>query len=254
MPNRIIREGFLDSEKINSLEDKDQLFFVRLMLVVDDYGRMDARPEFLRSRCYPTTDRHLSDIRQSIIELARKDLIVLYEVGNKQYLEIKEFRQRLRTMKSRYPAPLDGQMSDICLTLDSDSPPESESESETEEKKKKKKEEFIFSLPDEFQHKEQWEAWLEMRKRIKKPATEYAKKLAYKKLTSFPDNQQLEILTKSIVGNWTDFYPLKDNVNPGKNGFNRHNPNSRLTPELLKEQMEAIKDHQSFLWVTRYQK
>lgn len=116
MPNRIIREGFLDSEPINSMNDFNQLMFVRLLLVVDDYGRIDARPELLRSKCFPISDRRLSDISQSITELASKELIFLYEVDCKQYLEIKEFRQRLRVMKSRYPAPSDGQLSDRCLT------------------------------------------------------------------------------------------------------------------------------------------
>jgi hypothetical protein len=124
MPNRIIREGMLDSEKINSVSDATQMFFVRLMLVVDDFGRMDARCELLRAKCYPVSDKRVTDVRQMSAELVKAGLITLYRHENKEYLYINNFGQRTRIMRSKYPEPSHdmqmsaecGQTSDICQT------------------------------------------------------------------------------------------------------------------------------------------
>ena len=53
MPNRILREGILSSERINTLSVHAELFYRRLLSVVDDYGRFFAHPALLRSACYP---------------------------------------------------------------------------------------------------------------------------------------------------------------------------------------------------------
>ncbi len=54
MPNRILREGILTSERVNLLSWEAEVFYRRLMSVVDDYGRFHAHPALLRrlaSRC-----------------------------------------------------------------------------------------------------------------------------------------------------------------------------------------------------------
>ena len=53
MPSRILREGILTSERVDKLSDQAELFYRRLMSVVDDFGRYYARPELLRAACYP---------------------------------------------------------------------------------------------------------------------------------------------------------------------------------------------------------
>lgn len=57
-----------------------------------------------------------------------------------------------------------------------------------------------------------WAAFLDMRKKIKKPATEYAQKLLLKKLTAFYDNDLDPgvILNQSIVSGWQDLYAPKE--------------------------------------------
>lgn len=52
--------------------------------------------------------------------------------------------------------------------------------------------------------------YIEMRKAIKKPLTEYAATLHIKKLLelSTDNNEQLDIINKAISKNWLDFYPL----------------------------------------------
>ena len=106
MPNRILREGVLTSERVNALSLQAEIFYRRLMSVVDDYGRYFAHPALLRASCYPlrlnqTKEYHISSWLQ---ELSESGLIFVYEKGETKYLEIQEFRQRQR-YDSKYPDP-----------------------------------------------------------------------------------------------------------------------------------------------------
>lgn len=60
-------------------------------------------------------------------------------------------------------------------------------------------------------------AFVEMRKAIKKPPTERAMKLILNKLTklSESDDQKIKILEQSILRNWIDIYDLKDEQQRG---------------------------------------
>lgn len=44
MPNRIIKESICTSDTLSRLSDFQENFFYRLIVSVDDYGRLDARP------------------------------------------------------------------------------------------------------------------------------------------------------------------------------------------------------------------
>lgn len=70
---------------------------------------------------------------------------------------------------------------------------------------------LLSDLPN-FIPEEHWNEYLEMRKKIKKPATDFAKKLLIKKLTNFYTNgQDLEkVLEQSIIHSWTDLYEVKE--------------------------------------------
>lgn len=69
---------------------------------------------------------------------------------------------------------------------------------------------LIDELPD-FIPSEAWAAYLEMRKSIKKPPTEYAVKLIFKRLAAMKQAGQNigAVLEQSIINNWTDVYPVK---------------------------------------------
>ena len=49
MPNRIIKESICTSDTIDQLSPEEEIFFYRLIVNCDDYGRMDARPQILRA-------------------------------------------------------------------------------------------------------------------------------------------------------------------------------------------------------------
>ena len=118
MATRMIRGGFLDSSKIEKLNADEERLYVRLMLVADDFGRSRAQPELVRSLAFPLKpDIRTSDVRKWLDKCAACGLILLYTVNETPYLEIVNFNQRLRTMKSKCPAPNDaGQLSDRCPT------------------------------------------------------------------------------------------------------------------------------------------
>lgn len=107
MPNRIIRDAILSSEKMATLAWPEEVFYRRLMSIVDDYGRYEANPQLLRARCYPlqTDAVRVADISRWMAACQKAGLILDYAVQGKRYLEITNFQQQQRSA-SKYPAPL----------------------------------------------------------------------------------------------------------------------------------------------------
>jgi hypothetical protein len=109
----------LDSKRINALSEEAELFYRRLMSVVDDYGRFEADPVLLRARCFARQlerwpveriEKCLSDVGEPpSFDRRLRPLVVLYTVDGCNYLEIQDFQQRTRT-ESRFPRSNDGQM------------------------------------------------------------------------------------------------------------------------------------------------
>lgn len=104
--SRMIREGFLDSEKVAALSWRTECFFHRLLLVADDYGLFDARPTVLRTRLFPLHLDKVSnqDIQDCLHETEEAGLVRAYCVGGKDYVQIINFGQR-RQSKPKFPLP-----------------------------------------------------------------------------------------------------------------------------------------------------
>jgi hypothetical protein len=110
VPNRILRDGINDSERINALSDRAELFYRRLMSLADDFGRAPRSAALLRAKLFPLKLKTWSedDINAALAECDAQGLIVSYEVDGKQFLEIQNFGQRIRpNVVSRFPAPDD---------------------------------------------------------------------------------------------------------------------------------------------------
>ena len=106
MPTRLVREGILTSERVNKLTFPAEVFYRRLMSVVDDFGRFYASPTLLRASCYPlaidaVTDKQINDWLAECIEA---NLIIAYSVENKRFLELLDFRQQVRAKVSKFPS------------------------------------------------------------------------------------------------------------------------------------------------------
>ena len=143
MPNRILKESICTSDSIDSLSEFQEIFFYRLITACDDYGRMDARPRILAARLFPLRNITPDRVEAALSALADEDLITLYTVSGKPYLQMRTWdkHQQVRAKKSKYPSPDDINDSDnanFCNQMISDdykcprNPIQSESESISE--------------------------------------------------------------------------------------------------------------------------
>ena len=106
MPNRIVREGILSSERVDKLGPDAEVLFRRLLNVVDDFGRYYAHLKLVRTACYPLRADRIqdSDIDRMLKEIQAAGLIALYQVGDKPYLQIYS-PEKPRAKKSKFPQP-----------------------------------------------------------------------------------------------------------------------------------------------------
>ena len=109
MPTRLLREGILDSDSVCSLSFPAEVFYRRLMSVVDDFGRFDGRPAVLKSRLYPLQGDKVreADIPRWIAECEKAGLIVLYTVAAKPYILFRKLGVP-RAKDSKWPSPPEG--------------------------------------------------------------------------------------------------------------------------------------------------
>lgn len=107
MPNRILREGILTSERVNKLSWPAEVFYRRLMSAVDDFGRYWAKEELLRAGLYPLLLDRVGnpDIAKWLAECADAGLVRTYTVEGKLYLQLLDFRQQVRAARSKFPEP-----------------------------------------------------------------------------------------------------------------------------------------------------
>ena len=110
MPDRLIRESWCASEKIDRLTPFEETVLARLIVNCDDFGRMDGRANVLCSRLFVTRrDVGAEQMRAAIAALEREGLVSRYAVAGKEYLQMRGWgeHQRIRTQRSKYPAPPD---------------------------------------------------------------------------------------------------------------------------------------------------
>lgn len=110
MPNRIVREGILTSERVAKLDWAAEVFYRRLLSVVDDFGRYYAATKLLRAACYPL---QIDSVKDADIEKWAKaceaaQLVLRYcDADGKQYVQVHDFRQQVRAKVSKFPSPDD---------------------------------------------------------------------------------------------------------------------------------------------------
>lgn len=108
MPNRIIREGLLYSDKYLSLANpQDQLLFHQLLSLADDFGLCEAGYGFLKQRAPICSTKTFDQVAASLNALADVDLIRVYETDGKRFLFIPKFGNSPRAKKPKYPIPKD---------------------------------------------------------------------------------------------------------------------------------------------------
>lgn len=133
MANRVLRDWTF-SENVDSLSYESEVFFTRLIMKADDYGKFHGSEKLLKAALFPLRNITSNQLQKMISECVKSGIIVTYTVDSKQYIQILNFGQRLRVMNSKFP---DCPTNDSeVLTNDSEVPLErkKETEDETEEK------------------------------------------------------------------------------------------------------------------------
>lgn len=106
MPTRLIRDAILTSGRVASLSWEAEVFYRRLLSLVDDYGLSDARPSVLRSALYPLQLEKMSEcnVQRCLAACETAGLILLFAKNGKSFLMVRDFGQSLRSAP-KYPLP-----------------------------------------------------------------------------------------------------------------------------------------------------
>lgn len=105
MPNRILRD-WTDSEIVDKLSAKAEVFFTRLIMKADDFGCYHANAKLLKANLYPLRDNmRPSDITPLLTECEVVGLVRTYTAAGKEFLYILNFGQRLRQANRKFPEP-----------------------------------------------------------------------------------------------------------------------------------------------------
>lgn len=106
MPNRMLRD-WTQSDRMDILSAQAEVFFTRLIMKADDFGGFYADTRLLKANLYPLKLDKIreADLLRWMAECQTAGLIVLYEVDQKKYVQIKDFRQRLDKAKAKFPLP-----------------------------------------------------------------------------------------------------------------------------------------------------
>ena len=106
MPNRIIKETICTSDSVDQLSWFDEVFFYRLIVNCDDYGRFDARPPILKARLFPLKAVTEKQIGDSLNKLSTVGIVTVYEYDGRPFLQLATWdkHQQIRAKKSKYPA------------------------------------------------------------------------------------------------------------------------------------------------------
>ena len=169
MPNRIIRDGILTSERMALLDWASEVFFRRLMSVADDHGRYYATPMLLRAACYPLQLDKVSDadIGKWTRCAEKAGLVSVYPAPDgKRYIQILDFGQRVQS-KSKFPDPSGDYLESTVVHGEPPGPTvkprlvvvEDEVVDEGVKPRARRRKTETFPLPDDFGISESVKAW-----------------------------------------------------------------------------------------------
>jgi hypothetical protein len=220
MPDRIVRDELLTSERYWSVSIEAQRLFVHLLLSVDDMGRFSGKNFTIRSACFPGQSVAPEKVEKMLTELHDEDLVRLYSVGGERFVFIPRFGQRLRYKNSKFPEPpkeindIEEEKSDLRQTAVMPKP-DSSLQKRREEKRREEKKTKGPSAPD-WLPITSWEEFKKHRIAIKKRMTDLAESKTLKELDRLraEGHDPVKMLEQSIQRGWAGVFPLKDDAKP----------------------------------------
>lgn len=119
MPNRYLREGFIESEAVNTLSWQAETFYLRLIVKVDDFGRTECSSKLLRAKLFPLKLEQVrdADVERWIAECEKSGLIRVYALDGKRYLQMNKW-EKGRALANKFPPPPTD--ADRCLQMQTD--------------------------------------------------------------------------------------------------------------------------------------
>lgn len=266
MPNRIIKESICTSDSVDGLSWFEEVFFYRLIVNCDDFGRFDARPAVLKSRLFPLKERiTLKEVSNALTKLANADIVRLYECDSKPYLYLPtwEVHQTPRAKKSKYPDPAEcvNTSEIICKQIQANAPDNRDTiidnrysinendntrvTAPDSDKKEKPNDVFAEFAKDNENLLCTLRDFEKMRNRIKKPLTDRAKNMLITKLKKdFAPREWVSVLEQSISRCWADVYPIKTATNSTETvpkSHESHTVPSKHEVEQMKKFLDSIK-------------
>jgi hypothetical protein len=217
MGERILRPGIRTSEKTAALV-RDygwmaQVFFDWLLTLVDDYGRYDARPAVLRAELFPFLLELVreADASRCLEGLQAAGLIRLYAVDGNPYLEVLNFKQRMRANKSKWPSPADaGHCPDNATTM----PTDTETDTETNKGRSRSRHPPPPDLPKDLDVPSVRKAWLdfvEHRREKGKPVTPKSAAACFSLIRKIGPERALVAIEHSIAGGYQGIFEPSSN-------------------------------------------
>lgn len=103
MPNRVMREGIVDSEAVAKLGAHSENFFFRAIIVADDAGRLDGRLTVLASKTYPITSLREGDVGKRLNDCVKLGLAKVYLWDGKPFIQLMKWQRCSSTQVSKFP-------------------------------------------------------------------------------------------------------------------------------------------------------
>lgn len=231
---RTIKPDFWRDESLASISPEAALLAIGLLNHADDEGYFNAHPKLIESDIFPL--RELSNtITVMIDELHRIGYIEIYKgTDGKRYGHICNFSKH-QVINKKNPSKIKDlcEVADDSVTTTVVVPLGKEGKGIEKEKEIKVADAPLF-IPD-WIPLDTWAAFIEMRKKIKKPPTDFALKLIIEKLTKFKAKGQdvNQILEKSITSGWQDVFEIKPDKDLSKTGQMNQRVISGLTRGLI---------------------
>lgn len=107
MPIRTIKPDFWTDEKMVELSFQARLLFIGLWNFVDNCGRIPYSPRSIKMKIFPGD---AFDITPILTELHRSRVVEIYEIENKQYLQVVNWSKHQKVdprYESKLPPPPD---------------------------------------------------------------------------------------------------------------------------------------------------
>jgi hypothetical protein len=212
-----LRDGLITSRTLNTVNDRAECLFVRLLLLADDYGTYYADADLVRNYAWPLKSYRTADVERALDDLERASLIVRFtgEDGSR-YLEISKYDCPLKHKTRRFPKrPAPGSPALELALVDFDhinrQPlllKEKEKEKEKEKNNTPPNPQSLDDLPANWSEalKQAWADWAQHRKELKKPITPLARRQQIATIAGWSEERAIANIRHAISSGWTGIY------------------------------------------------